>query len=1007
MNLKYYLNKLLKLSLFLSIFIVQMGLAQGTGAVRGVVYDKATDDGLPGANVIIQGTSIGAATDLDGKFILRNIPAGQHIVVASYLGYESETVTLDIIANRTIEVDFNLTLTALEGEEVTVTAQALGQIEAINQQLASDKISNIVSENRIQELPDFNAAQSLARLPGISTLQSSGEANKVVIRGLAPKYNQITIGGVALSSTGSTQIGVTSQGGTPGQIENDRSVDLSLMSPYMIKTISVYKALTPDLDANAIGGVVNFELREAPSEFHTDLLYQSGYTQKSNEYGNYRAVASVSRRFFDDQLGVYLLGNLESYDRDADNMDAQYDITKDKPGENGYLPVRVRNVTLNRHIETRKRYGGNLILDYSLPSGSIKLVNMFSRLNSQYQEYRTVYDYAGLTNDLVFRYREGDNDVDLALNSLVFKYDLGFMSIDLRAANNYSRNNLPAAPRSEFRHTRGVQISPDNIVPEDLTYLISYGGTESTYLNTLTRFSSDYKENGQSYKGDFKLPFNFGTDFAGYFKAGGDYRYTYHHNSQNTPYATIAGTNEIQQAITDGILARYPNLILDPTLNRFNATSFTTNDRDIYSDTFLDNKFGSLIWANDASLLTDLINYIADTPEFSSFLSSATQPGGWFEGYFQTLPNTYKYIEKYYAGYLMSELNYDNLMVVGGIRYEKLKSVYDAWNLADGRDVNTQRRYFVSSQPENEYWLPMVQARYKATDWFDVRVAYTQTLARPDYHQLSPHFTLSYTGNTIRAGNPALRPAHAYNHDIIFTIHNNEIGLFSIGGFYKEIKDFTYSTQYALYDTGAVGIFRRTDFNIGGDNPNKGATLYTYINTPYIAFVRGVEFDLQTRLWYLPNPFNGIVLGINYTLISSAATYPWRNTRTIITGPRQTVTQVFDSTRTGRLIDQPNDIVNAYIGYDYKGFSARMSFLFQGNAVSNVGNFPEQDGFTRDYFRIDASVRQILPWQGIEVYLDMNNLNSETNTSAQQSIGGFTNEQNYGLTGNLGVRYRL
>ena len=145
---------------------------------------------------------------------------------------------------------------------------------------------------------------------------------------------------------------------------------------------------------------------------------------------------------------------MESYDRDADNMDADYQITQSRSGANGYLPVRVTNLTLNRHFETRKRYGGNLILDYRLPSGSIKFVNLLSRLNSQYKEYRTKYDYAGLTNDLIFTYREGDNNVDLALNSLGFKYDLGFMTVDLKAANKYSRNNLPEVPQSEFRQTK-------------------------------------------------------------------------------------------------------------------------------------------------------------------------------------------------------------------------------------------------------------------------------------------------------------------------------------------------------------------------------------------------------------------------------------------------------------------------------------------------------------------------------------------------------------------------
>ena len=122
---------------------------------------------------------------------------------------------------------------------------------------------------------------------------------------------------------------------------------------------------------------------------------------------------------------------------------------------------------------------------------------------------------------------------------------------------------------------------------------------------------------------------------------------------------------------------------------------------------------------------------------------------------------------------------------------------------------------------------------------------------------------------------------------------------------------------------------------------------------------------------------------------------------------RPPVTTTFDSTRTGRLIYQPNDLLNAYVGYEYKGFSARVSCMFQGNSVSYVGAFPEQDGYTRDYLRIDASARQTLPLAGSELYLDLTNINNRNNQSAQMSIDGFTNVKNYGMTGNLGIRFRL
>ena len=148
--------------------------------------------------------------------------------------------------------------------------------------------------------------------------------------------------GITLASTGSTQIGAASQGGTAGSISTDRSVDLSMITPYMIKSVQVYKSLTPDMDANAIGGFVNMQLREAPEEFKADILMQSGYTQKSGKYGNYRFVGSASDRFLDGDLGVYVLGNAESYDRDADNMNATY-VAPEQYRPAGRLQTRHRD----------------------------------------------------------------------------------------------------------------------------------------------------------------------------------------------------------------------------------------------------------------------------------------------------------------------------------------------------------------------------------------------------------------------------------------------------------------------------------------------------------------------------------------------------------------------------------------------------------------------------------------------------------------------------------------
>lgn len=998
----HFNGRVIAILVIMFLFMSQSLWAAAT--IRGKVFDNTTDDALPAANVLIKGTSIGSAADLDGIYTISNVPPGTYTIVVTFIGYETKSIEVRVPASGTVRQDFDLTPVTVEGKEVVVTAQAQGQIQAINQQLASDKIVNVVSEARIQELPDFNAAQALSRLSGVSTLESSGEANKVVIRGLAPQYNTVSVEGVKLNSTGSTQMGVSALGNTAGSISNDRSVDLTMISPYMIKSISVYKSLTPDMNANSIGGAVDMELREAPSGLRYDLLWQSGYTDKTENYGNYRTVASVSQRFFSDQLGVYLMGNIEKYDRDDDNMSASYRTTSSVIDPiAGYRPVSVTSVTLNRHIETRKRYGANLILDYKLPAGSIKAVNMYTRLTSDFKDNRTVLNY--FDKLLNFTFREGINETDMMVNSLEFKYDFKHVLVDVKFANSSSENNLPESPFVELK-TGQVTTGPvtENTIPESLKKLWAYPGPEEVYLDNINLFSSLYKEDKSTISTNFKIPYRLGSQLTGYVKIGGQYHYQKNSNDQKTPYASIRSSGTFQMNMVNALSDRF-GVDVDPSTAKFAASNFTGSSK--LTRPFLDDKFGSIYWACDPDILIGMAEYLKKSPEWKGKATGGPDvTGGWYDGMFQQLANTYAYGEDYYATYLMSEIKFKDIMVVGGVRYEDVEMKYLAYNMYDMRNPDAQNCDTVTVRPRNEFWLPMVQTKYTPLKWFDIRYAYTQTLARPDYHQMSPKLNYDNPRKNIRAGNPELTPARAFNHDVNLTFHSNKLGLLSMGAFYKTIKDFTYYTTYKLHKT-AVSEDVKTinDFNIMGSKPEDGATIYTYINSPYDAHVKGIEFDFQTRFWYLPYGLDGVVLGFNYTMIESEATYPFRDDITDYS-TRPPVTTTFDSTRAGRLIYQPNDLMNAYLGYEYKGFSARLSFLFQGNSVSYVGAFPEQDGYTEDYFRMDASVRQTLPFYGMEIYLDINNLNNAKNEAAQTSIDGFTSVKHYGLTANLGVRFR-
>ena len=143
--------------------------AQGTGKLTGRVLDGSTGDGLPGANVIIQGTSLGATTDLDGNYVIIGIPVGNVNLQASFVGYAAETVTgIEINAGYTREINFTL-MPGLELDEVVVEYERpLLQKDAVG-------VPKIVTSEEIVNLPVRGAADLAKIQSGVVADETSDD----------------------------------------------------------------------------------------------------------------------------------------------------------------------------------------------------------------------------------------------------------------------------------------------------------------------------------------------------------------------------------------------------------------------------------------------------------------------------------------------------------------------------------------------------------------------------------------------------------------------------------------------------------------------------------------------------------------------------------------------------------------------------------------------------------------------------------------------------------------
>ncbi|MDZ7336781.1 MAG: TonB-dependent receptor [candidate division KSB1 bacterium] len=947
------------------IFMTQSLIA--AGIIKGRVFDKHTTDVLPGANILIKGTSIGAAADQHGMYTISHVPTGEQTIVVSYIGYVTMNVVVTVPEGGTLQQDFGLEPVVLKGEEVVVTAQAVGQMKAINTQLTARTIKNVVAAEKIQELPDESAAAALSRLPGLS-LQ---EGDKVVIRGLQAKMNTILINGVALPSTDM----------------QDRSTNLGFISSNMLAGIEVTKVLTPDMDANTIGGVVDLRIKEAPVGLHFDVLTQSMYNTQDRTSDNYKFWASISNRFFNDKLGIFVQGNADRTNGGLDLSEASYGIM-DNNIAYGHSPYFMNGFRFIDEENIITNYGGSVILDYQLPAGKIILQNTLAHTQNDNAQHRTLYGFNPM--DLVYSVFRDNHNKELLINALQGEYNFGFIKMNMGLAHSYSdkeTDNRYGDPGNNFNFENswtnvlflsqtGDTLTADDfqdddrlkLKPQDIYRIVI---PDDNWKNAaidewcVTR-SEAFKQHLYNANLDFIVPTSFLNLVSGNIKFGGKFNRSTRTNDANETYHRV-GAADFYYSVKDFIPGK--------TLTGANDPNARLTLSDIRNNNY---NRGKYFLNGDYEY-----KYAFDIDRLDQFMVQVQD--GWNhipDHVAKSLRDDFKGNETFSAGYLMGDFNIGSkLSLIGGLRYEHYNMDYKA-NIVncthdvDG-DVGPPTDTLSSRVDRNDAdFFPNVQLRYKYVNWGDVRIAYTKSIIRPDYRAIIP---MIYFGGTAHmTGNPLLKPTISDNYDLHFSFYSNKIGLFTIGGFYKKMQDIFFQTaiyyqNLHLYD---VSFPDATTWTAWGSTkvPKASDQVTTFLNNPSPAYVNGLEFEWQTNFWYLPRPLNALVLNINYARIWSEIDYQdinnWQTDSTIIVNNRPKIIPVYHSmisTRKGRLLNQGDHILNIALGIDYKDFSGRLSFNLQSDVISYIGVRPEEDQYTGDIYKWDLSLRQKLPIPGLSI----------------------------------------
>ena len=978
-----------------------LSLPLGTSAqitLRGTVTDSVTHEALVGANVYIPGTAFGGVTDREGQFGIFRVPAGVHTIRASYIGYRSKDLSMNLTGPE-VAVNFQLAGNVIEGAEVLVTAQMRGQVAAVNQQITSNTIVNVISEEKIKELPDANAAEAIGRLPGVSIIRSGGEASKVILRGMSDKFTSFTIDGVRIPATDA----------------DTRGVDLSMIAQGTLAGVELFKALTSDMDADAIAGSINMVTRKAPSEREIRLDARGSYNRMDQYYGQYEFNGRYAERFFNDVLGVQVTGNLERRDRSKEqyNMDIENQSVLNTAGWN------YTDLTLGYTNEIRKRGGAGLLLDINTPEGgTIRIDNIFNRTDRNFILYTRDYPVA---NDVYYSAQDREQQINTFNSSLRGDNTLFDLNVSWGLSFAESKSEDPYNYRMYFREpsipdSSGMKSPPQSTYhgPPELFIPYAYNNFAKASLDTADFDSERNFDREKTARLDLSKQYVFGDMLSGVLKGGGKYRYKNRDKSSGelmAPYYLNGFQDYVRNP--DGSI----------TKKDFSGTRFSnlqTVGRLVLFTNFLDAPPVSRNLYDKYSLYP-LINRDA-LRQWYDLNKNGVSASGTAEYYNnpEVAADYYDIVERVASAYIMNTLNYGTAVTfIAGVRAEKESNDYAA------KYVNTPLGGFpvtgslldTSSAYTETAVLPNFQLTARPTDFMSVRLAAYRALARPDFNSRLNKMVVRVTNprDPLTIGNPNLKNATSWNYEVNTSFYGNSIGLFSVSAFYREINDMfhTVSGIPGVYQPGKPGSLLDTlgitwHPSIPAGSP---ITLTYSVNSAYPTKVWGFEFEHQADLRFLPGLLSHIVLSYNFSFVRSETYvlgYVTDTSYIIIPGfppLPQFSTRLVETKQ--KLEGQPDFFGNVALGYDLGGFSGRVSVFYQGEYNVSYSAGRRNDPVAHQFSRWDLSLRQRVT-ENFSVFLNLNNFTSvvEDQYTANQPDNwqALRSSQQYGLSGDLGVR---
>jgi len=717
-------------------FLLYCTVAFSQGSISGTVRDAKTNEPIVGANVVIEGTTTGAATDFNGEFNISKVAAGTYNLHVTFITYKAHRIPDVVVENaKKVTIDISMSEDVSELQEVVVTGTR--QVDTDFELLRAIKDAKLVmvgiSSEQISKTLDRDAAQVLKRVPGITIKDNQF----VQVRGLSERYNPVMLHNAYAPS-----------------LETDvRSFSFAMIPSSQLDRMLVYKSPSADLPGDFAGGVVKIFTKSIPEEnsliidYSTQVRAGTTFNDFYHQEKDSQHFTGVNNHFYD--LPAWFPSNLnnastESATNIGKNLKNLWTEQKGKA-----IPDQRFTITMNKKFNIGKVQIGNIsavnysnsYTSYAIERGDFatggpiasRVSSLADKQYSQMIRTGALFNWAAQINEnhkIEFKNLLNQSSTDQFVSrtgtSTGRSFDKVYRTIySSQLLGTHTLFNQRTAVEWVAGYNNSSRQQPDYkryfVTPDENTGKEQIVVPNSPDPNNLGRFFS--KLNEESYSGGLSVKQNFGFSKdplrSPELKAGVFFENkTRTFGARNIGYTWYSNAN--------------PSLAMLPIGELFQPQNF--------------NKQGIALGE--------------DTKRKDSYTAS----------------------NNLLAYYLMASVPFTSkIKLDAGVRVED--NLQQLHSFDDLRGIPAEPKMHVVKP------LPSANLSYNFTDKMLVRGAYGQTLNRPEFRELAPFGFYDFNYSFLYTGNQFLKTATIQNMDLRWELYPSKLESITVGGFYKAFKN--------------------------------------------------------------------------------------------------------------------------------------------------------------------------------------------------------------------------